>query len=243
MNNQKSQSTILVKKPDGSFVRVSKDETVKTKPMATPQTVKKNVAPTAPRPDGDRTWTKDDHSSLLDPAFHDADVVATEAAQPRQKRPVSAVSAPVNTKTVPALDKIIRAAAVNESFGVRAIGGSKPLVRDITAPAPVSHVSMGPIDELRTCTLTDWRRLGTTSVLAGDQMWKKFSELQQESFVLFLDGVRAWHDSPLYHMYLDVLADAFSKGVAIDEYLGKGTPDTMKPEEWLAILALNNRLS
>lgn len=204
------------------------------------------VAPASSLP----VWDKDDHVSLLDPSIHDGESVPSSLVS--EKLPVQpAVSSGGEVslrakKTVPELDRMIRAAA-SESIGVRgigSIGGTKTPVSDITSAVPQPRRSMGPIDELRSFTLADWRRVGSPSMSAAEVVWKKFSDLKQESYLLFMDGVRAWHESPLFRMYLATMTAALAQGVSLSAVLNKEAgAGGMTIAESLSIIDINSRLT
>ena len=67
-------------------------------------------------------------------------------------------------------------------------------MQDVSAPP----VEMGPVEEIRYMTLTDFRRLSGKPEEAARRLGQKFITLQEESFVLFLDALAAYHQSPLY---------------------------------------------
>lgn len=258
---QSPASTILVKKADGTYTRLSKASALAGEkkvavPTPTPTRTPAPAPARATQPTQvkkSREWDSEDHASLLDPEFHATP--PNPSAPSSLPKPVIKSSTPQMAKSAvppvavaksgmpPALDRMIRASASESMGGLSGLAAKRPLVRDIEVAKPLARVSMGPVDELRAFTLTDWRRLGPDVTKAGEEVWKKFAELQAESYILFLDGVRAWHDSPLYREYLDALTKALTTGVTIEQSLSQGTAETLKPQEWTAILALGSKLS
>lgn len=75
----------------------------------------------------------------------------------------------------------------------------KPMMRDITSSRPMQ---MGPIDEVRAITLTDFRRLSTNPEEAAMRLKQKFMNLKDESVLLYVEALEAWKRSPLYGEYV-----------------------------------------
>ncbi len=82
----------------------------------------------------------------------------------------------------------------------------KPVMHDITA----KNVPMGPTDEIRFFTLTDFRRLSANPEEAAMRFKQKFVNLRDESILLYLDAVSAWKVSPLYIEYVSTATAALS---------------------------------
>lgn len=93
---------------------------------------------------------------------------------------------------------------------------SRPIIRDI---APSKQVSLGPIDEVRMMTLTDFRRLSSVPAEAAARLKQKFINLRDESYVLFLDALDAWKVSPLRLDYIGRVNEAINSGKPLDQVL------------------------
>lgn len=112
------------------------------------------------------------------------------------------------------------------------------------APAPSRSMSMGPVDELRAFTLTDWRRLAASPGGVKSAMLDKFLTLQKESFILFLDATEAWQQSPMYRLYLGAVTAALQSGKTIAETLGVAAqPEALRQLEFHDVVALNKMLT
>lgn len=72
-------------------------------------------------------------------------------------------------------------------------------MRDITTTRPMA---MGPIDEIRAITLTDFRRLSNTPEEGAMRLKQKFMNLKDESVLLYMEALEAWKKSPLYAEYV-----------------------------------------
>lgn len=85
----------------------------------------------------------------------------------------------------------------------------RPLVRDIT---PARQSGIGPVDEIKYITLTDFRRLSAVPAEAAARLKQKFVNLRDESYILFLDALDAWKMSPLRADYLSRVNEAINLG-------------------------------
>lgn len=83
----------------------------------------------------------------------------------------------------------------------------RPLVRDI---APGKPSNLGPVEELRYFSLVDFRRLSSSPEEAAARLKQKLINLREESHVLYLDGLSAWRESPLFRDYIGASVDALN---------------------------------
>jgi hypothetical protein len=77
----------------------------------------------------------------------------------------------------------------------------KPTMRDI-APPPAE---MGPVDEIKFISLVDFRRLSAKPDEAAKRLRQKLYNLQDESILLYMDALDAYHRSPLYVDYVKLV--------------------------------------
>ncbi|MFA5062307.1 MAG: hypothetical protein WC526_04130 [Patescibacteria group bacterium] len=82
----------------------------------------------------------------------------------------------------------------------------KPFVRDITA----SPIEMGPVEEIKYLTISDFRKLSDKPAESAKRLKQKLLNLQDESFLLYMDGVEAYHKSPLYLDYLNAVCESLA---------------------------------
>lgn len=120
----------------------------------------------------------------------------------------------------------------------------KPIVRDVLPP-PDKKMTMGPVDEFRIFSLSDWRRLGPTPTQIVPVLLSKFMALRDESYVLYMDAMQVWYDSPLVRMYTDVVLRSLSKRVSVQAAMNENaqTPDALTMAEFEAIVQLNSQLT
>lgn len=93
-----------------------------------------------------------------------------------------------------------------EKFKISPVSVSRPAMKDVVAKsAPV-----GPIEEIKLFTLTDFRRLAQDPAQASKRLAQKFLNLKEESVLLFWQAIDAWRQSSLFSDYVGVLNRAFS---------------------------------
>ena len=135
----------------------------------------------------------------------------------------AAVQMPVVRKTLSGLDE------------------KKPIMSDVTAGGGL----IGPTDELRTMDLVNLRRLGTNKEDIISEILERIDLLAEQSIQKEVGGIKAWQQSPVYQMYLDLGYQSIKENKpvenVINERLGKGDK-IMNFEEFGAIMALNSKL-
>ncbi|OGH71168.1 MAG: hypothetical protein A2921_03240 [Candidatus Magasanikbacteria bacterium RIFCSPLOWO2_01_FULL_43_20b] len=100
---------------------------------------------------------------------------------------------------------------------------TKPLVQDVVPPKvePAEKVSLGPIDEIATMTLTDFRRLATGGIDSIQVLRGKFSALRKESVIIYLQALDAWFSSPVYKDYQNLIKRAVNERRKLTEVVGE----------------------
>lgn len=132
--------------------------------------------------------------------------------------------------------------------------GQKPILHDVILPkvevnnisnkiTETSKKSVGPLDELKTFDLRDWRRLSNNPVKAGEELIEKFMVLKNESFLSFMQGVEAWRQSPLYFMYKDIISTSILSQQKIKDYLfNQDKNNILSSEEFDQLVKVNKNL-
>lgn len=111
----------------------------------------------------------------------------------------------------------------------------------------VKHIPklLGPIDELREMNLLNFRRLSDDSDGRIKKISEKIEFLEEENYARRLAGIKAWRQSELNKMYLDIGRESIgvNKGinVIINARQEKGE-DCLSEEEFLTIMKLNKKL-
>lgn len=90
--------------------------------------------------------------------------------------------------------------------------------RDIHPPTK-QDLALGPVDEIATMTLLDFRRLATEPQQAVDILKEKIDTLRKESYLEYLRAQDAWQRSPLYLTYLAHLEQSLNEGRSLKDML------------------------
>ena len=156
--------------------------------------------------------------------------VALVVARPR---PAAAAETPIGRQTAQPTGE-----AGSPRFGVEA---GRPKIEDVK----FKPKSMGPVDEIGALTVLDFRRLGTNPNDAVAVIMEKIELLEQESFSQRLAAIRAWQDSPVYRLYLELggasMEEKKSVAAIIAERQAAHTPTLTEPE-FEAISDFNQKL-
>lgn len=107
-------------------------------------------------------------------------------------------------------------------------------------------VVMGPVDEIRSMTLADFRKLADNPNQAADKVLQKISLLEDESLVKRSQGVVAWHKSEIYKLYLKIGATSMAEKKPIEQVireLQENNQPYLAPEEFNVVADLNRKLS
>ena len=100
-------------------------------------------------------------------------------------------------------------------------------------------VGIGPIDELRSFSIQDFRRLSDDPATAAEILANKILGLKEDSYSTFLKGVRAWESSPLYVVSVTAISRGLNNRQNIEQALGQ---DITK-DEFISISEINKTIS
>lgn len=131
--------------------------------------------------------------------------------------------------TTPSLQKLSGKPAVDS-----AKNGS--LMMDITS----KPVKLTPIEEIAYFTLVDFRRLSPQIKEAIMRLEQKFTNLKDESYLLYLETLNVWQKSPLYLQYIQAIDESFAKRASISTVLSG--EEKLSLEEFLAIAQMQGVL-
>ncbi len=144
------------------------------------------------------------------------------------------------------LDELIQQSAANDSVDLSALatGGA-----DLAASRKMHDViarplTMGPLEELRTLDVTDFRRLATKAGAAVDKIKQKLELLRDDGVDRYAAGIKAWRGSPLYFLYVDMVQEGLVEGRALEDIAASDTndPERLSGEELKSIVELNKSL-
>jgi hypothetical protein len=93
-------------------------------------------------------------------------------------------------------------------------------LKDIHPPKKQDS-TMGPVDEIGTITLIDFRRLSQDPHSAIEVLREKMDTIRDESYLDYVKAQKAWYESPLYGMYLAYLGKALDEKQTLKSVLDK----------------------
>lgn len=105
--------------------------------------------------------------------------------------------------------------------------------------------ALSPVEELRTFTLLNFRRLDPDSLKAVEKIKSKIELLGDEDYGKKIEAIVAWNESPLNRLYLAVCRRSLDENLALGSILErelKKDKDFLKPDELSAIISLNKSL-
>ncbi len=104
---------------------------------------------------------------------------------------------------------------------------------------------VGPVEELREMTLVDFRRLGANPAGAAEKIKEKIALLEREAFSKKIAGTKAWQESEVNKIYLEIGRESLQKGLSADKTIAERTAAgqrTLTVEEYRAVMELNRAL-
>ena len=108
-----------------------------------------------------------------------------------------------------------------------------------------TEVLSGPVDELKSLKLSDFRRLGNNSQERVDKILYKINLLEEESFTKKSEGIKAWRDNKIYKLYLEIGNKSLENDEAVKDTIAhyeKEKKEVLTEEEFISISDLNKLL-
>ena len=105
-------------------------------------------------------------------------------------------------------------------------------------------IAMGPIEELRTMDLTDFRRLAAKSGAAANKIRQRLAVLREDGIDRYAAGIKAWRESAVYGVYVRMIRQGLVEGRPIEDIAAADTsdPERFSGEELQAVIELNKSL-
>jgi hypothetical protein len=103
----------------------------------------------------------------------------------------------------------------------------------------------GPVEELKSMTLTDFRRLSSDPAEACRKLLDKLDLLEERSFGQRIEGAKAWRESEVYKLYLQIITASFSSGKQVPAIIADAmavNQPTLTEHEVHAIMDMNRNL-
>lgn len=114
---------------------------------------------------------------------------------------------------------------------------AKPVMSDVKGPRPAAT---GPVEELRTTTIEDFRRLSKDPSAAAGKIKDKVDLLAEDSYAKKMQGIAAWNESGVYRLYMEMMGEAL-EGKPMDEVISSRQAEkkpVLSKEEMNAIVQL-----
>lgn len=118
---------------------------------------------------------------------------------------------------------------------------AKPRIEEVKFAPKVA----GPVEELRQMGVAEFHRLSKDPKMAVQKIKDKLELLADEDYSKKISGIKAWQESGVNRLYLNILRDSLVRGMpiaaAIDE-AAKAGGDIITKDEFTAIMELNRDL-
>ena len=119
--------------------------------------------------------------------------------------------------------------------------GSKVAMHDVKYVPKLT----GPVEELGTMNLVNFRRLSENPNSSANKIKDKVLFLEEDSYAKRLAGVKAWRQSPVNKLYLELGEESIRTKTAIDAIINKRRDEGgeyLTVQEFAAIMDLNKSL-
>jgi len=135
------------------------------------------------------------------------------------------------------VSKLVGSASANEPIFKL---DTKPVMKQSMQDVTASSNEMGPVEEIKSITLTDFRRLSGNPEEAAKRLQQKMFNLQEESFVWYLDALSAYHTSPLYSEYMQAVCQSLAERKSLANILNM--KNSIKLNEAMALVEMEKSL-
>jgi hypothetical protein len=104
---------------------------------------------------------------------------------------------------------------------------------------------VGPVEELKEMTLVDFKRLDKDPGVAVAKIQEKIRLLEKDSITKKIAGIKAWQESEISKLYLEISRESLGKGVPVGQVIAllisAGKP-TLTETEYKAVMQLSRSL-
>ncbi|MBU1039040.1 hypothetical protein KKC17_02285 [Patescibacteria group bacterium] len=117
----------------------------------------------------------------------------------------------------------------------------KPQLTDVKAPSRL----LGPLEELKTLTLVDFRRLSVKPTEALRKIQTKIELIGETSIAKKIEAIRSWQASEVYRNYLDLGRLSIEHGKSISQIISEQSlvgQIYLTEEEFQAVVDFNEKL-
>lgn len=117
---------------------------------------------------------------------------------------------------------------------------TKPVLRQSMEDITPSNIEMGPVEEIKSTTIADFRRFSSNPEEAAKRLQQKMFNLQDESFVWYLEALTAYHASPLYTEYMQSVCQSLAERKSLANVLT--VKNSIKLNEVMALVEMEKGL-
>ncbi len=246
---KKNEPMVVVHKADGTTEKISLSE-LKARRSKVRQQKKKSVQAVQPKAQKPATEALATTTPVKD-IFKDEAIAVSRGKKSKNQKKKQSVDAPRKAPRSVKKDtghaKQLRpqgnVSAFRAQMQTLTSSSAKSSVSDIVAPIKEKS-TMGPVEEIHTFGLVDFRRLAPRPKEAASKLIGKFHGYKEESFMLYMETRDAWRASPLYKAYRDVALQSLIEGKTVDGVLSAGEQDNgMIYDEFHELVGVNMQLS
>ncbi len=118
---------------------------------------------------------------------------------------------------------------------------SKPTMKDVISKKRL----MGPIDELSSMRLIDFRRLGNSTEERLQKVKEHIEEMEDISFTKKVEAIKAWRSNPIYQMYLQLGSQSLMGSQTVEDVIKakeEAGEETLSKEEFEQLTDFNKKL-
>ncbi|HSR89609.1 MAG TPA: hypothetical protein VLK22_04455 [Candidatus Udaeobacter sp.] len=173
---------------------------------------------------------------MVEPPELPALIDALPAAANKMKMPEQKQTRPFAADSDPISNLINKSIASEPVFKIDTRPAVKQSMQDITA----TSVEMGPVEEIRSVTLADFRRFSSKPEEAAKRLQQKMFNLQDESFVWYLEALAGYHASPLYTEYVQAVCQSLAERKSLANVLT--IKNGIKLNEVIALIEMEKSL-
>lgn len=221
-----------------------KTEIIKASPIMMPQIEEEDGLPVIKMPPGEELKVKPRPVILAEKIISEV----KEAEQPFFTRPLP--NQPVKIeKIIPVISPTIARPQPLPEPQPKIRSLAPPKARRYGKPSVdgvrVEPILVGPVEELGTMTLINFRRLGETPHQAIAKIKEKVDLLEKDSYAKKIAGVEAWHKNEINRFYRLLGQASLNQGVSIDDIISarlRENKPTLSIEEFNSVMELNRSL-
>ncbi len=153
----------------------------------------------------------------------------------------SAIRGKVSPGEEPKPFQILKPATAPSRRPVVTVDDKRPRLEDVRYVPKL----VGPLEELKEMTMVDFRRLDQNPEVASAKVQEKMRLLERESITKKIAGIKAWQESEVYKLYLEISRESMNQGASVSQVIASrissGKP-SLTEAEYQALVKLSRSL-